>query len=156
MSLKTVVTLVAEDGFKRERNRVCPSVTSAYRSHSQMEMRPSGLRDTKCCKANGWDKETPVLKLPTLLEGEALAIWLELSEEQQGDYATAKKVICDAIMPMEFVSLDGFHQRKLRPGEALSVFVHDLKKLLEQAIPGLDKTVRVPGIYLSKHPSTIV
>ena len=83
-----------------------------------------------------------VLKLPTLLEGEALAIRLELSEEQQGDYATAKKAICDAIMPIEFVSLDGFHQRKVRPGEALSVFVHDLKKLLEQAMPGLDKTVR--------------
>ena len=36
-----------------------------------------------CCKANGWNSETKALKLPTLLEGEALAVWLELTEEQQ-------------------------------------------------------------------------
>ena len=92
-----------------------------------------------CCKANKWTEATSALKLPTLLEGEALAVWLELSEEQQGDYATAKKEICAAMMPMEFVSLDGFHRCKLRPGEAISVFVHDLKKLLEQTMPGLER-----------------
>ena len=95
-----------------------------------------------CSKANGWDNAKKALKLPTLLEGEALAVWLELSEEQQETYATAKKEISTALMPMEFVSLDEFHRRKLRPGEALSVFVHELKKLLEQAMPGLDKPAR--------------
>ena len=43
------------------------------------------------------------------------------------------------MMPMEFVSLDDFHRHKLRPGEALSVSVHAMKKLLEQAMPSLDK-----------------
>ena len=95
-----------------------------------------------CCKANGWNDATKVLKLPTLLEGEALAVWLELSEEQQGNYATAKEELSSTMMPMAFVSLDEFHRRKLRPGEALSVFVHDVKKLLEQAMPGLDKPAR--------------
>ena len=92
-----------------------------------------------CCKANGWNGATSAKKLPTLLEGEALAVWLELSEEQQEDYAAARKEICTAMMPMEFVSLDEFHRRKLRPSEAISVFVHELKKLLEQAMPGLEK-----------------
>ena len=32
-----------------------------------------------CCRANGWDNDKMALKLPTLLEGEALAVWLELS-----------------------------------------------------------------------------
>ena len=95
-----------------------------------------------CCKANGWNDATKALKLPTLLEGEALAVWLELSEEQQQSYATAKKELSIALMPMEFVSLDNFHQRMMRPGEALSVFVHDLKKLLEQAMPELDAPAR--------------
>ena len=40
------------------------------------------------------------VKLPTFLEGEALAIWLELSEEAQKDYKTAKKTVIDGIMPM--------------------------------------------------------
>ena len=36
-----------------------------------------------CSKANEWNEVTQALKLPTLLEGEALASWLELSEEEQ-------------------------------------------------------------------------
>ena len=39
-----------------------------------------------CCKANSWNDETKAVKLASLLEGEALAVWLELSEEEQGDY----------------------------------------------------------------------
>ena len=69
---------------------------------------------------------------------------MELTEEQQENYEIAKREISKAMMPMEFVSLDVFHRRKLQPGEALSVFVHDLKKLLEQAMPGLNAAARDP------------
>ena len=31
-----------------------------------------------CSDANGWDKKLRAVKLPTLLEGEALATWLDL------------------------------------------------------------------------------
>ena len=81
-------------------------------------------------------------KLPTLLEGEALAVWLELTTEQQDDYTIAKKEIQSAVIPMGFVSLDEFHRRKLRPGEAISVFVHDLKKQLETAVLSLNKEAK--------------
>ena len=91
-----------------------------------------------CCKSNSWNNAAKVSKLPTLLEGEALAISMELTEEQQENYEIAKREISKAMMPMEFVSLDVFHRRKLQPGEALSVFVHDLKKLLEQVMSGLN------------------
>ena len=74
-------------------------------------------------------------KLPTLLDGEALAVWLELDEDEQKDYKGAKQKIVDVLMPTEFVTLDKFHNRRLLPGEALSVFVHDLKKLLSHAMP---------------------
>ena len=57
---------------------------------------------------NRWNAATSALKLLTLLEGETLAVWLKLSEEQQGEYETAKKVVCKAMMPMELVSLDEF------------------------------------------------
>ena len=36
-----------------------------------------------CCSANDRNAATKELKLQTLLEGEALAVWLELSEETQ-------------------------------------------------------------------------
>ena len=77
------------------------------------------------------------LKLPTLLEGEALAVWLELSSDEQKDYATTKKKIIDAIKPMSFISLDNFHKPVLRPGEPLSLYVHELKQLLNQAMPDI-------------------
>ena len=58
-----------------------------------------------------------------------MAVWLELSEEQQSDYKTAKEALIGKMMPMGFTTLEEFHQRKLRPGEAVPLFVHDLKKL---------------------------
>ena len=139
LCLQTVVTLVAED---------CCDLRMAERHVSLPKPCANGdvnewfKRFDICCKANGWNAATSALKLLTLLEGEALAVWLELSEEQQGDYAAAKKEICTAMMSMEFVSLDGFHRRKLRPGEPISVFVHELKQLLEHALPGLEKPAR--------------
>ena len=64
-----------------------------------------------CKWPNGWDAETKAKKLPTFLEGEALAVWLELTSEQQ-DYDETKKLIDKAIEPMNFVSLDDFHWRR--------------------------------------------
>ena len=90
-----------------------------------------------CCHANGWDNDKMALKLPTLLEGEALAVWLELTLEEQKDYAITKKKIIDAIIPMSFISLDDFHKQVLHPGEPLSLYVYKLQQLLNQAMPDI-------------------
>ena len=95
-----------------------------------------------CSRANEWSNGTKALKLLTLLEGEALATWLELSEEEQSHYRIAKKRMIEKIAPMKFVTLEEFHQRKLHPGEALPLFIHDLKKLLDRAMPDVDATAR--------------
>ena len=39
-------------------------------------------------------------KLPTLLEGEVLAIWLELSTEEKGNYETSKAKIISQMVPV--------------------------------------------------------
>ena len=83
-----------------------------------------------------------VLKLPTLLEGEALAAWTELTEEQQADYAITTKQLKKKLSPLEFSSLEAFHKRKLRPGEALSMFLQDLKQMLLHAMPNIDGEAR--------------
>ena len=90
-----------------------------------------------CCRANGWDNDKMALKLTTLLEGEALTVWLELSPDEQKNYAVTKKKIIDAIQPMSCISLDDFHKSVLRPEEPLSLYVHKLKQLLTQAMPGI-------------------
>ena len=87
-----------------------------------------------CARANGWEAGTKAKKLPTLLEGGALAAWLELTYKQQEDYTKVKKAMEKAMMPMSFVSLDKFHCRSLRPGKAVSLYVHDLRKLLTHAL----------------------
>ena len=56
-----------------------------------------------CSKENKWDNAAQALKLPTFLEGEALAVWLELTEEQQSDYSTVKKKLIDNLRPAQFV-----------------------------------------------------
>ena len=47
-------------------------------------------------------------------------------------------------MPMNFVSLDKFHRRMLQSGEAISLYVHKLRKLLTHALPNLEQAVRDP------------
>ena len=88
-----------------------------------------------CSKANQWNDATKAVKLPKLLDGEALAIWHGLSEEEQDDFSVAKEKLTNALNPTAFVSLEEFHRRKLRPSEPVSVFVHDLKGLLDRAMP---------------------
>ena len=58
--------------------------------------------------------ETQALKLPTLLNGDSLAIQLELSEAEQADIMVTKKIMIKKIMPIKFVSLDQFYAWMLR------------------------------------------
>jgi hypothetical protein len=71
-----------------------------------------------CSTANDWDDTMKAKKLPTLLEGGAWAIWLELLQDQQKDYK-AKKRIFSRMAPMKFISMDDFHARQMHPGETL-------------------------------------
>ena len=90
-----------------------------------------------CCQANGWNDEVKALKLPTLLEGEALAVWLKLSQEEQKDIVTAKEKMIQKMAPMEFISLEKFQKWKMLPGEVISLYLHELKMLLGKAMPVL-------------------
>ena len=63
-----------------------------------------------CSCANDWNNAKKALKLPTLLEGEALAIWVELTDNEQKDYPITKKKYIDSIMPMPFVLLADYYK----------------------------------------------
>ena len=85
---------------------------SIPKSFSEGNARERFQRFDICCQANGWSDEVKVLKLPTLLEGEALAVWLELSQEEQKDIARAKEKMIQKMAPTEFVSLEKFRDGK--------------------------------------------
>ena len=74
-----------------------------------------------CSAANGWKEETMAVRLPTLLEGEALAVWLDLNEDEKKTYDVVKKRLIETLMPMGFTVLDRFQTRRLQPGEAVGV-----------------------------------
>ena len=93
-------------------------------------MFPSGdvlewfLRFEICSRANKWSKETMSLRLLTLLEGEAFAVWVELSEDVQENYDATKQYLLTRLKPVEFVSLDKFHRRVLQPEESPTMYLY--------------------------------
>jgi len=95
-----------------------------------------------CVQTNEWEVAVKVEKLPMLLEEEAFTVWLELTNEQQEDCKEVKKTMEKAMMPINFVLLDNFHCRKLRPGKAISLYVHDLRKLLTHALPDMEQAAK--------------
>ena len=44
--------------------------------------------------------------------------------------------------PVQFISMDDFHHHWLLLGESLSVFIHELKRLMDQAMPDADAQTR--------------
>ena len=56
---------------------------------------------------------TQLVKLRTLLEGEALAVWLELAPEDQRDNKTAKRKITARMSLVRFVLLEDFYARRV-------------------------------------------
>ena len=90
-----------------------------------------------CSDANGWDGAKKAKKLPTLLEGEALAAWMELTEEERRDFGVVKEKLIRKLAPLEFVSLEQFQKRAIFPGESIGMYLYELKRLLRQAMPEL-------------------
>ena len=72
------------------------------------------------------------------MEGEALALWLYISQTTQANYNTVKDRLLKKLKLAEFVSLDKFHRCKLCPEETLTLYLHELKKALQQAMPEIE------------------
>jgi len=129
-----LITLVAEDDLKWWQLDICISILKTF---CEEDVHEWFQRLEIYCSANKWNNETKALKLPNLLEGEALAVWLELLEEQWADCTIVKEQLITKMGPIEFVSLEEFHSHKMRPGEAITLYLYDLKCLLQQAMTGL-------------------
>ena len=59
------------------------------------------------------------------------------TQDEQKNIATAKEKMIQKMAPTRFISLEKFQKRKLLPGEAISLYLHELKMLLDQAMPEL-------------------
>ena len=63
-----------------------------------------------CCDANEWDNDKRATKLP--LEGEALAVWLDLSAEERKSYVKVKEKLVSRITPNTFTTIEQFSDRE--------------------------------------------
>ena len=109
-----------------------------------------------CCKANEWNRATKAAKLPTLLEGEALAVWMALSEEDKEDYVKAKKAIKRKLLPTTFIALEKFNRRLMLQSEMLSLFLHETSNdYLIKPCRGYQKSLRTVVAASIPHWTTL-
>ena len=97
-----------------------------------------------CAAANGWKEEEKALRLPTLLDKEAFAVYMEFHEELKKDFRGIKEALLKYFRPPEsrFIVLHEFESRKNLPGESPQEFLYSLKQLLTKAIPDMDMDAR--------------
>ena len=83
---------------------------------------------------------------------------MELNEEDKEDYAEVKKVTKSKLLPTTFTALEKFNGKLTLPSETLPLYLHDLKQLLDQAMPELPNKVREQLLlhqFLAGLPSAI-
>lgn len=92
-----------------------------------------------CAKSNGWDDAVWHNKIATFLEGEALAVYLELTDAQRLKFDDITSSLDTNFHPaaQQFDMLSTFNLRVMLPNESPRVFLHHLKALLENS--GIDK-----------------
>ena len=128
--------MVAETGSMADRFVSIPRVFDSGDFEEWLE------RYEICAAVNEWKEKA--LRLPTLLEKEALAVYLELDEETRKEYQALKGTLMNSFQPPEtrFIALDEFESRKILPGESPQEFLHVLKQRLAKAIPNMDRNAR--------------
>ena len=84
---------------------------------------------------NSWDEAIQAKTIITLLEEEALMTYLEMLEDDKKD---VKKIVEAEFFPTKssFRLLQDFESQKLLPHQSPRAFLFNLKKLLDQALPG--------------------
>ena len=126
------ITLVAETG-----SRMATTHVSIPKSFASGDAREWFQKFEICSEVNGWDAAKKAKKLPTLLEGEAVAAWMELSDKEKSDYGVTKGKLIKKMVPLEFVSLEEFQKQSIFPGKSVGMYLYELKQLLQQAMPEL-------------------
>lgn len=97
-----------------------------------------------CARANNWNDDNRLRRLPTLLTGRAFAVFQRLPDGQKDTLAHLRAALIAAFLPEEQrgVRYSEFDTCSLKEGESVEVFAHRLESLLRQALPDLDGDAR--------------
>ena len=67
-----------------------------------------------------------------------MVCWLDSPAETKKIFKDVKRLLIEMLRPSGFAAFAEIQARKLRPGETALLYVHELKCLLEDAMPNLD------------------
>ena len=99
-----------------------------------------------CAKANRWNDEEKLLRLPLLLKGRAFAVYERNINAEVTVYADLVKAIKQSFAPdteeSRRLARRQLQDRKLQEGEDLEVFLRSLERLLDRAAPDLPAPLR--------------
>lgn len=86
-----------------------------------------------CADSNGWEEAKRHTKIATFLEGEALAVYLELTDVDKEDFEKIVAALEKNFHPdTEHINtMATFNSRDLLPNETPRVYLHVLKELLK-------------------------
>ena len=104
-----------------------------------------------CAKANEWKPEDKPTILSAFLDGQALAAFQQMSADDQQDLNKIKKTLTATFRQPPEVAMTSFQTRSLRAGESLEEFLHDLRRLLNNAMPATRDGPAVADASLLKH-----
>ena len=80
--------------------------------------------------------------LPLFLEGDAFAVYDELSEESKGSIQKIAQALLSAFAQNRYSAYDIFRQRNWCPGEAVDVYMSDVRRLARLAKIENDDVIR--------------
>ena len=87
-----------------------------------------------CAKVNGWDDSKKNAKVAPFLDGDALAVYLELDRSKDKFADVVAALVRNFHSPSEeFNIITAFNERKMLPNESPRLFLHELKKLLKSS-----------------------
>ncbi len=96
------------------------------------------LRSYECCAtANGWSADARFKKLPAFLRGQASSYYFSLADDEKDTFKnlteSLRKLLCPLVAREQFFA--DFELRSLRPHEDPSLFLWDLRQILDKADP---------------------
>lgn len=86
----------------------------------------------------GWNKESQVVAIKCCLVGKALQIYNGLSNAEKADIDEIMHALRQGCVKSPDYYLNLFYTRKLKPEESIASFCHDIERLLNKGMPGLE------------------
>lgn len=93
--------------------------------------------------------------LPMFLAGQALDVFMELTDEEKKDYNKVAETLTTAFAPSPFTAYEELQRRSYRSGESVDAFVADLRRLFHRAGASTPSDQLLKSAFVSGLPQQV-